>query len=159
MKSNNFNVQIKDGEVYINGEFVAQLCWDEDAVGCAVAEWLKKDAVEEKNVKRKNDIYVMSEIEYNALDKILMASHLIDVFQIVQRQVYDPKKSSSVPCDFIYEEDNGLLSLKEGLKSIEEAMAGDGEIDAMTHYGLTFDEKDAFLRLLEKYELEYHESK
>ena len=36
-----FNVKVKDGEVYINGEFAAQLCWDEDAVGCAIAEWLK----------------------------------------------------------------------------------------------------------------------
>lgn len=47
MKSNNFNVQVKDGEVYVNGEFVAQLCWDEDAVGFAVAEWLKQEPSEE----------------------------------------------------------------------------------------------------------------
>ena len=37
----NFKVKIQDGDVYINDDFVAQLCWDAEAVGSAVALWLK----------------------------------------------------------------------------------------------------------------------
>ena len=37
-----FTVKVIDGEVFINDEFVAQLCWTEDAVGIAVALWLKE---------------------------------------------------------------------------------------------------------------------
>ena len=37
----NFEVKVEDGEVYINDDFVAQLCWDAEAVGSAVALWLK----------------------------------------------------------------------------------------------------------------------
>lgn len=33
------------GEVYINGEFVAQLCYDNDAIGCAIANWLNEQGV------------------------------------------------------------------------------------------------------------------
>lgn len=37
-----FTVHIKDGEVYINNEFVAQLCWDPDSIGSAIAVWLEE---------------------------------------------------------------------------------------------------------------------
>lgn len=40
-KSEELNVSLKNGDVYINGEFVSQLCWDADAVGSAVAAWLQ----------------------------------------------------------------------------------------------------------------------
>ena len=40
-------VEVKDGDVFINGEFASQLCWDEDSVGYAVAEWLKRNNEEE----------------------------------------------------------------------------------------------------------------
>ena len=36
-----FEVEVINGEVYINGDFVSQLCWDSDAVGYAVASWLE----------------------------------------------------------------------------------------------------------------------
>ena len=36
-------VEVKDGDVFINGEFASQLCWDEDSIGYAVAEWLKQN--------------------------------------------------------------------------------------------------------------------
>ena len=35
-----FTVSVVDGEVFINGEFVSQLCWTNDAVGTAIAMWL-----------------------------------------------------------------------------------------------------------------------
>lgn len=38
-----FTVKVFDGEVYINGEFVDQLCWDGDAIGSAIAGWLNGD--------------------------------------------------------------------------------------------------------------------
>ena len=34
-----FTVKVLDGEVYINNEFVAQLCWDPDSIGSAIAVW------------------------------------------------------------------------------------------------------------------------
>ena len=40
-------VEVKDGDVFINGEFASQLCWDEDSIGYAVAEWLKRNNEEE----------------------------------------------------------------------------------------------------------------
>ena len=43
----NFEVKVEDGEVYINDDFVAQLCWDAEAVGSAVALWLKECRNEE----------------------------------------------------------------------------------------------------------------
>lgn len=41
-----FTVEVKDGEVYIDGEFVSQLCWTPDAIGQAIAWWLAKDEEE-----------------------------------------------------------------------------------------------------------------
>lgn len=37
-----FKVKVIDGEVYINDEFIAQLCWTPDAVGSAIAVWLEE---------------------------------------------------------------------------------------------------------------------
>lgn len=36
-----FEVTVQMGEVFINGEFVAQLCWTADSVAMAVATWLE----------------------------------------------------------------------------------------------------------------------
>lgn len=38
-----FTVNVWNGEVYINGEFVAQLCFDSDSIGSAVTSWLDGD--------------------------------------------------------------------------------------------------------------------
>lgn len=35
-----FKVKIENGDMFINGEFVSQLCWDNDSVGCAISNWL-----------------------------------------------------------------------------------------------------------------------
>lgn len=35
-----FEVEIIDREVFINGEFVSQLCWDNDSIGYAISNWL-----------------------------------------------------------------------------------------------------------------------
>ena len=45
-------VEVKDGDVFINGEFASQLCWDEDSIGYAVAEWLKHNNEEEDIICR-----------------------------------------------------------------------------------------------------------
>ena len=42
-----FKVKVSTGDVYINDEFVQQLCWDEDAIGCAIANWLKENCDKE----------------------------------------------------------------------------------------------------------------
>jgi len=41
-----FNVSICDGEVFIDNDFVAQLCWDSNAVGSAIALWLDEKEAE-----------------------------------------------------------------------------------------------------------------
>ena len=38
-----FTVKIDMGDVFINGEFVAQLCWDSESIGWAVTNWLNGD--------------------------------------------------------------------------------------------------------------------
>ena len=38
-----FNVKVINGEVFINGEYVSQLCFDSEAIACAVADWLDSD--------------------------------------------------------------------------------------------------------------------
>ena len=35
-----FTVKVINGEVYVNGEYVEQLCWDADSIGIAIAMWL-----------------------------------------------------------------------------------------------------------------------
>lgn len=42
-----FSVKVEDGEVFINGKFVAQLCWDNDAVAAAIGVWLNEQDEEE----------------------------------------------------------------------------------------------------------------
>lgn len=43
-----FIVKVINGDVYVNGEFVAQLCFDPISVGWAVSDWLtQKEANEE----------------------------------------------------------------------------------------------------------------
>ena len=37
-----FNVKVFNGEVYINDEFVSQISWDSESIGCAVTEWLEE---------------------------------------------------------------------------------------------------------------------
>lgn len=39
-------VRVEDGNVYINGEFVEQLCWDAESIGGAVTTYLE----DEKNM-------------------------------------------------------------------------------------------------------------
>lgn len=36
-------VVVNNGEVFINGEFVRQLCWDNDSIGMAVTAYLNGD--------------------------------------------------------------------------------------------------------------------
>jgi len=38
-----FTVRIKDGEVFIDDEFVAQLCWTSDAIASAIIIWLEEE--------------------------------------------------------------------------------------------------------------------
>ena len=43
-----FTVKVDCGDVFINGEFVAQLCWEPEAIGLAIANWLE-DKTEESD--------------------------------------------------------------------------------------------------------------
>lgn len=36
-----FKVKVTDGEVYINDEFISQLCWTPEAIGAAITVWLQ----------------------------------------------------------------------------------------------------------------------
>ena len=38
-----FTVKVTNGDVFINGEFVSQLCFDNDSIGYAVTAWLDGD--------------------------------------------------------------------------------------------------------------------
>lgn len=38
-----FTVKITNGEVFINGEYVSQLCFDSEAIAFAIANWLDSD--------------------------------------------------------------------------------------------------------------------
>ena len=53
-----FTVKVKCGDVFINGEFVSQLCWDNDSIGYAITNWLNgnydKNENEEDNNSTKN---------------------------------------------------------------------------------------------------------
>lgn len=49
------NVMWDDGEVYINGQFVAQCCWDADAVGAAIAATLKRSNTEIEEKTKENN--------------------------------------------------------------------------------------------------------
>lgn len=40
VKNQKFEVEIRNGDVFINGEFVDQLRWTSDSVGMAIAWWL-----------------------------------------------------------------------------------------------------------------------
>ena len=60
MENEKILVEVKDGDVFINGEFASQLCWDEDAVGFAVAEWLKHN--------NEEDITDESKIDWNKVE-------------------------------------------------------------------------------------------
>lgn len=40
-----FQVRIDSGDVFINNEFVSQLCWTTDSVGYAVMDWLNRFVV------------------------------------------------------------------------------------------------------------------
>lgn len=42
-----FTVKVTNGDVFINGEFVSQLCFDNDSIGYAVTAWLNGDSDEE----------------------------------------------------------------------------------------------------------------
>ena len=42
-----FTVKVVCGDVFINGEFVSQLCFDNDSIGYAVTAWLNGDSDEE----------------------------------------------------------------------------------------------------------------
>ena len=53
-------VEVKDGDVFINGKFASQLCWDEDSIGSAVAEWLKHN--------NEEDITDESKIDWNKVE-------------------------------------------------------------------------------------------
>lgn len=37
-----FVVELNCGDVYINGEFVSQLCFDSQSVGYAISAWLEE---------------------------------------------------------------------------------------------------------------------
>lgn len=38
-----FTVKVDCGDVFINGEFVNQLCWNSDSIGMTVTNWLNDD--------------------------------------------------------------------------------------------------------------------
>ena len=42
-----FTVKVINGEVFINNEYVEQLCWDADAIGNAVANWINEQEKED----------------------------------------------------------------------------------------------------------------
>lgn len=70
--------------------------------------------------------YVMSEEQYNALNKALMKSHLSDIFEVTQEDNVDY---------IINEEEDEVLSLSDGLAQIH-----DGLIDFVDCYD--FDDND-----------------
>lgn len=43
-----FEVEVIDGDVYVDGEFVSQLCWTNESIGYAVAQWLNEKEEENK---------------------------------------------------------------------------------------------------------------
>lgn len=45
-----FVVKIDLGDVFINGEFVSQLCWTPDAIGYAITSWLEDQEREEEKL-------------------------------------------------------------------------------------------------------------
>ena len=45
-----FLVELDCGDVLIDGQYVAQLCWDEDSIGAAIASWLKGEGDTGKSV-------------------------------------------------------------------------------------------------------------
>lgn len=49
------NVMWDDGEVYIDGKFVAQCCWTADAVGAAIAAALKRSNAETEEKNKENN--------------------------------------------------------------------------------------------------------
>lgn len=48
-----FNVRVIDGDVYINDEFVSQLCWTNEAIAYAIGYWLDKQ-IDEKDDKQND---------------------------------------------------------------------------------------------------------
>lgn len=86
--------------------------------------------------------YIMSEAEYNVLDKILTKSKMEDIF-IVQQENEN---------DYIWDIEEGeQLSLKDGLSQICESME-----DWRECYGLTNEDLEVFNKLLEKLEIDMY---
>lgn len=48
-----FVVKVECGDVFINGQFVAQLCWDNESIGYAVTRWLNGDIDDSEREENK----------------------------------------------------------------------------------------------------------
>lgn len=50
-----FTVKVLMGDVFINGQFVAQLCWDGDSIGTAIASWINGDVDDTDNSEEEKE--------------------------------------------------------------------------------------------------------
>ncbi len=50
-----FSVAVKCGDVFINGKFVSQLCWSNEAIGMAITAWLNGEA-DVEDVEGQNEM-------------------------------------------------------------------------------------------------------
>lgn len=67
-----FTVRVDMGDVFINGEFVAQLCWDNDSIGSAVTNWLD-GIVDDSDSEIESDyVYVPRLEEVNGINNMVM---------------------------------------------------------------------------------------
>ncbi len=86
----------------------------------------------------------LCEKEYNAIDKFLMESHCIDIWQVQQDVgLYD----------YIWDNENQKrIGLRQGLIEIVSAIAY-----PLSHYGITYEEAKAFKNLLSDLDIEWEE--
>lgn len=86
----------------------------------------------------------LCENEYNAIDKFLMESHFIDVFQIFQ----DEDRNDYFWCS----ENEQIMGLREGLIELTDYIAY-----PLSFYGITTEEANAFKNLLSSLDIEWEE--
>ena len=82
----------------------------------------------------------LSSNEYNAIDKFLMESHMIDILQIHQDEHFNDS--------FWDDEEGKFISIKEGLEIIVDAIAY-----PLSHYGITKEETKAFENLCASFDI------
>jgi len=84
--------------------------------------------------------YIMSEQQYNALDKALTKSHLCDIYEVTQED----------ECDYIYDVENDEnMSLEDGLKEINDALCNFENYDFSEE---DIEGYDSLMRLFEVYD-------